>query len=613
MSTDSNPLPGGDRAADPIERLLERRLSRRRLLGAGLAGAVLAGCAGGRAGVAGAAASAEATSSEAAQLAVSLGVDAADVLEPSTVQDFVAFQGGPLWMFGSDRWEDPAFEKLVLPAWRALRPLPPALFLFQGAPSTSPFPGAISVTRGPGGGGPGGDLSLYFGALDAQVDFYRRTLAAEGAAGRQWQLFVGTIPQALSSMPRDDPDFDVAAEYCNPADPREWMFVVSEAVRHVREELGIVGARYWLAWENETYSQWRGRNRPDWHRIEDREEKRRVQQLLLEDLLDLVRDSYFAVLAGDPDASTGAPSTASYTERDYPDGLWGLETFLRRLAERNAKARATGGDPVLLHELVWQGYDGYADRYLETGARSIAEQLALYPQDYDPAMPQTLGGWNSEWICGPSGDPHPQPLHWKASHLASSAIRELTRHHHEGPSPRVRYAQWYDFDSNPAGKLGWEAGDCDRHLSAITAPFPVPPELDPSQPRDDPPCLRPLYAAFQALAAMTEGAFVRASPPTRAPSGAVVECMAVRDGERLLVLLSNNTELGATARLTVENLPAGWTQARRTLQRIDRRNSNDCRGLEPGLTTVLAVGAGSVSVTVPLSGRSVRLLTLSQA
>jgi hypothetical protein len=426
-----------------------------------------------------------------------------------------------------------------------------------------------------------GRLSLDFSGLDRFVrDFLRTGLRAE-------HIYFSTslMPRALSSNPDDKQGYHFYA----PSDDDAWFEAVRDTVAHIRNVLKMPGASYIVWHEPETYFAWRGK--PG---------RRSGDLAILDDFIDLYVTTWHAVKAADPSARVGGPMTVSYTSRDYAGtgATWGMEEFLAKLAAYN---KAQPRYAVTLDEVVWQHYD--SNERLAVGVDHLRRIL---PQHGFPAdTPQVVLGWNMQFMSVPipCGAITRQQ---RAAFFAANIIEQL----------------------NPGGRRGlaraymWPFDDDDVCVS--TAPISVPlPERDSydwggygtGDPQTRAPaiteyCMRPAHAAFQMLRQMRDGGghFVRMSP---ALGPGWVQTMASSNGRQIRVVFANNTGQAHAFTLAFHNLQVREGAVPVRTQRVDGTHSADCKGLEQGARSQLAVRGGEALLPIQLSPHSVVMVTLA--
>ncbi|MBI3361267.1 MAG: hypothetical protein HY023_09170 [Chloroflexi bacterium] len=485
-----------------------------------------------------------------------IAVDAGDPLGPaSAIGDFVGIQGPP----NTVDWDDP--DVWVVEAWRNLGLSAAEVALFREDDDYS-----VVVTRNAQG-----KIDLDFTRFDKFLGYLLNALGA-----RQVRFSTIFVPRALSSKP-DDPGYP----YYSPKDYKEWADVVTQTVTHLQDKWGLTRQSFQTWTEPETYRYWRGHSR------------KKDDPKLLQDFVEHYVNTWRAIKAADPTAKVGGPMTI-YSDNGVVNQPWGFEDFVRELAAYNT---AHPDAPVTLDEAVWQDYDWAGSGRLAGGAAKAREALAKYSFPAD--TPLIVAGWNTDKFNYPKCGNVSLPYH--ASFAAASIIHELS----SGSTRDVTQAYWWPFEYD------WGCAG----LGLVTYPvseFTVTDPTGANEPFTIPTvteyCKRPAYAAFEMLKAMEAGKFVGLA----LPAGSTLEAMAVRDdsAHHVIAIVANHAGADQAATLTFNHLPFGAEAVTGTLQQIDKTHSADCKGLEAGTRSRIAVSGGAVEVTLSLPAYSVAQITL---
>lgn len=478
------------------------------------------------------------------------------------IENFIAIQGGPSIVGLGYPGDD-----YVHQAWRDVTPGVGDFYMFGDA--------WIQVTRNPAG-----KLDLNFTNFDGLVQYYYRDFLGT----RHLYFSVFGMPRALSPHPEDN----AAYFYYAPADYAEWYDIVYRAVLHIKDDLNMPGASY-LVWnEPETYFYWRGRDR-------------QTGQKTLYDYIEMYVNTWLAVKAADPTAKVGGPMTIAASKAHVAQfgESWGMEDFLRALAEYNA---AYPDLAVTLDEVVWQGYDYTGALRLLTSAALVRDMLAA--NGFSPNTPQVVLGWGKQF------DNHPLPCadlsrQQFAAYLASNIVEQF------GPPEGARgvtrgYYYNFDYDSQ-----------C-PNMSLVSVPVPERPgEWQhggtywwPGAPAITEHCRRPAYAVFEMLRRMSDagGRFIRIAgafdslPPYM---------MATSNGQQVMAMLVNETDSERAFTLTFHNLPFAADSVAAMLQMVDETHSADCNGLDAGSRSRLPIVENRAEVAVRMMPYSVALITLA--
>lgn len=421
-----------------------------------------------------------------------------------------------------------------------------------------------------------GGLAFDFSGLDKEIDYIKNTLKTPAIFFQ-----IGDSPLVLSSKPDDE-----AYSFYAPADYDEWFTAVETTVRHIREDLNMVGASYMVWHEPETYYYWRGKP-----------ERRELDPATLDDYLDLYVTTAAAVKTADPTAKVGGPMTVSYTAEHSTAGgaPWGMDDFLRVLSEYNATYPK---EPAPLDEVIWQYYAGSNNERLAEGVNYLRKILPKYGFPSD--TPQVVVGWNRQFVEDTERSCERLLPQERSAHLASNILEQLA----SGGLARA-YIWPFEYDY-----------DC-LNLALVTVPRPAEeaydhggygsgtefPNLATTQY-----CKRPGYAVLEILRKIHDagGSFLTINPQETSS----VYTLASSSGEEAMVVLTNNSAQEQTLALDFQNLPFIGNRLIGTLQLVDTYHSSDCNGLEAPELGYVPMAEGTAELSLTLTPYATALVVL---
>jgi len=361
------------------------------------------------------------------------------------------------------------------------------------------------------------------------------------------------VPQHLSSNPgADKPNEDHYSQYA-PTDYALWERHIEAGVRHMVERWGCKGAWYEVWNEPEDYVwYWKGRPGSD---------------DVLRDYIELYVHTARAITRVDPTAKVGGPATAHWDSAAGGAHTWGLPQFLRAFAEYR---KAHPGENVPLDFIAWHDYTWISH------CPNLLDGVAFVDRVLDGlGWKDRPEYWITEWNLGFAqwAEKHsPQEF---ASHVGFNLIVQSNAR-----SRRLSRMCFYVFDSDDNPKTPLISGYARRG-----GPTQQSGEI----------LLQPSGAVFQMLNQLNQGELVscEASSPLVA--------VATRTGDRIRVMVNNNTPEPCEIKLLVEGIGKAKRKLPCQVQRVDEKHSSDGRGLEEGESLPLQTigGAAELSLTLP--------------
>lgn len=400
--------------------------------------------------------------------------------------------------------------------------------------------------------GPEGKIAVDFSDFDRRVGQAARNLKSRPF------MYLGNVPRALSSRPKD-PNFAVYA----PKDLREWREFAARLAGRLVEKHGLKGLYYHTLGEPDHSDSWKGSGSGD-------------TQHLIKEHVALYAATYAGVKSADPTALVGGPATMNWQKTKWTQEVpFELRDWIAALARHNAELPS--GQRAGLDFVSWQDYAWSSDR-LSDSAEGVSRILAEH--GFDPATPKVLGGsgwgsWSSDYIA------EEIKPHQRASHLLHNIIREF-----KDPRRRLfRLALYYNFfydDANLSALEHHYDNTLVRRVALVRTRW------------DEKPFLTPLYAAFQMVSAMASGTILATSAPVP------LEAMAVRaeDGS-VVATVNNHSNESVSAVAVFKGLPFDTPKLNYGLTRIDESASDYGRGLHAAAWELEVVIQGG-SVRVPL-------------
>jgi hypothetical protein len=355
---------------------------------------------------------------------VSVQVDAAALLGPSAVGDFL----GGLGVFPSSHVsaDDP-----VVRAWNdaGMRNL-------RGLGGTW----AIEVRRGKNG-----RLRYDFAIFDADESAALNLFNVE-VSNDSLDVAIWGTPRPLSSMPRAKQ----YAEYA-PARWAQWNAYMRRVARHVVNRWGITGARYelWTHPEDGKYL-WKGRPGDD-----DQQRLARYVKLYIA--------THRALTSVDPAAELLAPASAAANLAAF-GAPWGLAEFVQSVKAFND---AHPDKTVPIHNLAWHEFGWSASEEGFGSGQDFSVGI-----DFIDSVVATIGvpsptfpEWPRYYITEYSDGIEPAPNLRRAAYAARNMIRELA------PTTRrlahIHLYAFYGFGSVAAYALRPDGSECRRPLFAV--------------------------------------------------------------------------------------------------------------------------------------------------
>jgi hypothetical protein len=314
---------------------------------------------------------------------VTVHIDAASLLGPSTVEDFLGATGlSP----AAYRRRDPVIKAWNDAGMRHLRGLANTYY--------------IKVSRAPGG-----RLKYDFSLFDGDLSMGLRLLKLSVGPDTLDIAIYGT-PRLLSPRPRSKH----YAEYA-PARWREWKAYIRNVATHVVTKWAITGARYelWNEPEDKKFY-WKGYPGDD-----DRQRLARYVRLYVA--------THRALTSVDPSAQLLAPASANANSAGF-GAPWGLAEFVYAVATFNERHP---NNPVPIRNLDWHEY-GWPP--IDSGL--TAGQDFSVGIDFVDSVVSAVGvgsstfpAWPRYYITEYSDGLEPLPNLQRAAYAARNMIREL--------------------------------------------------------------------------------------------------------------------------------------------------------------------------------------------